>query len=48
MTRLLREAVAAVSALPDGVQDELATILLQMAGGRAAAEVRAMWTKHGL
>jgi hypothetical protein len=32
MTRLFEQAVATVSALPDDVQDELAAILLQMAG----------------
>jgi predicted transcriptional regulator len=32
MTRLLEQAVAAVSALPDEMQDELAAILLQFAG----------------
>jgi predicted transcriptional regulator len=32
MTRLLEQAIATVSALPDDVQDELASILLQMAG----------------
>ena len=32
MTRLLQEAVAVVSALPDDVQNEFAAILLQMAG----------------
>jgi hypothetical protein len=32
MTRLLEQAVATVSALPDAVQDELAAILLQLAG----------------
>jgi hypothetical protein len=32
MTRLLEQAVATVSALPDEVQDELAAILLQLAG----------------
>jgi predicted transcriptional regulator len=32
MTRLLEQAVATLSALPDDVQDELAAILLQMAG----------------
>jgi hypothetical protein len=32
MTRLLEQAVATVSALPDEVQDELASILLQLAG----------------
>jgi hypothetical protein len=32
MTRLLEQAVEAVSALPDEVQDDLARILLQLAG----------------
>jgi len=32
MTRLLEQAVATVSALPDEVQDELASLLLQFAG----------------
>lgn len=32
MTRLLEEAVATVSALPDHVQDEVAYMLLQFAG----------------
>jgi predicted transcriptional regulator len=32
MTRLLEQAVAVVSALPDEVQDDLARILLQLAG----------------
>ncbi len=32
MTRLLQEAVATVSALPDAVQDEVARMLLQFAG----------------
>jgi hypothetical protein len=32
MTRLLEQAVQAVSALPDEVQDDLARILLQLAG----------------
>jgi len=32
MTRLLEQAVETVSALPDDVQDELARILLQLAG----------------
>jgi hypothetical protein len=32
MTRLLEQAVEAVSALPDETQDDLAQILLQLAG----------------
>jgi hypothetical protein len=32
MTRLLEQAVATVSALPDDEQDELARVLLQLAG----------------
>jgi predicted DNA-binding transcriptional regulator YafY len=32
MTRLLEQAVEAVSALPDEAQDDLAQILLQLAG----------------
>ena len=32
MTQLLRQAVATVSALPDDQQDELARVLLQLAG----------------
>lgn len=32
MTRLLEQAVAAVSALPDEQQDEFARVLLQLAG----------------
>jgi predicted transcriptional regulator len=32
MTRLLEQAVATVRVLPDEVQDELARILLQLAG----------------
>jgi hypothetical protein len=32
MTRLLEQAVATVSALPDEQQDELARVLLQLAG----------------
>ncbi len=32
MTRLLEQAVEAVSALPDDAQDDLARILLQLAG----------------
>ncbi|MGO9007366.1 MAG: hypothetical protein ACLQIQ_21995 [Beijerinckiaceae bacterium] len=32
MTRLLEQAVAKVSVLPDDLQDELARILLQLAG----------------
>jgi predicted transcriptional regulator len=32
MTRLFEEAVATVSALPDEQQDELARVLLQLAG----------------
>jgi predicted transcriptional regulator len=32
MTRLLEQAVEAVSSLPDDVQDDLARILLQFAG----------------
>jgi hypothetical protein len=32
MTRLFEQAVATVSALPDEVQDELASLLLQFAG----------------
>ena len=32
MTRLLEQAIEAVSALPDEVQDDLARILLQLAG----------------
>lgn len=32
MTRLLEQAVATVSALPDDVQDEAARMLLQFAG----------------
>lgn len=75
MTRLLEEAFNRLSALPDARQDELASIMLQLAGvdqepiqltpeeeadlaeaeaeiarGELAtdAEVRAMWTKHGL
>lgn len=32
MTRLLQQAVETVSALPDPVQDELARVLLQLAG----------------
>jgi predicted transcriptional regulator len=32
MTRLLEQAVEAVSALPDETQDDLAPILLQLAG----------------
>jgi predicted transcriptional regulator len=32
VTRLLEQAVATVSALPDEMQDELAAILLQFAG----------------
>jgi hypothetical protein len=32
MTRLLEQAVAAVSALPDEQQDELARVLMQLAG----------------
>jgi hypothetical protein len=32
MTRLLEQALETVSALPDEVQDELATVLLQLAG----------------
>jgi predicted transcriptional regulator len=32
MTRLLEQAVAAVSVLPDHVQDDLARMLLQLAG----------------
>lgn len=32
MTRLLEQAMETVSVLPDGVQDELARILLQFAG----------------
>lgn len=32
MTRLLEQAVEAVSTLPDDVQDDLARILLQFAG----------------
>jgi hypothetical protein len=32
MTRLFQDAVAVVSALPDDVQDELAAILLRLAG----------------
>ena len=32
MTRLLEQAVEAVSALPDEAQDDLARILLQLAG----------------
>jgi hypothetical protein len=32
MTRLLEQAVATVSALPDDQQDDLARILLQLAG----------------
>ena len=32
MTRLLEQAVAAVSVLPDDVQDDLARMLLQFAG----------------
>ena len=32
MTRLLQQAVETVSALPDDTQDELARILLQLAG----------------
>ena len=33
MTDLLEEAVAAVRALPDQAQDEIARLLLQLAGG---------------
>jgi hypothetical protein len=32
MTRLLQQAVEAVSVLPDDVQDDLARMLLQLAG----------------
>lgn len=32
MTKLLEQAVAAVSALPDEAQDELARVLLDLAG----------------
>ena len=32
MTQLLRQALATVSALPDARQDELARVLLQLAG----------------
>jgi hypothetical protein len=32
MTRLLEQVVAAVSALPDEQQDELARVLMQLAG----------------
>jgi predicted transcriptional regulator len=32
MTRLLEQAIETVSALPDATQDELARILLQLAG----------------
>ena len=32
MTRLLEQAIETVSALPDDMQDELARILLQLAG----------------
>jgi hypothetical protein len=32
MTRLLEQAVGTVSALPDGVQDEVARMLLAFAG----------------
>jgi hypothetical protein len=32
MTRLLEQAIETLSALPDDVQDELARILLQLAG----------------
>jgi predicted transcriptional regulator len=32
MTRLLKQAVEAVSALPDDMQDEFARILLQLTG----------------
>jgi hypothetical protein len=32
MTRLLKQAIETVSALPDDVQDDLARILLQFAG----------------
>lgn len=32
MTRLLQQAVAAVSTLPDAQQDEFARVLLQLAG----------------
>lgn len=32
MTRLLEQAIEAVSALPDEAQDDLARILLQLAG----------------
>ena len=32
MTRLLEQAVAAVRSLPDDVQDDLARMLLQLAG----------------
>ena len=32
MTRLIEQAVEAVSALPDDAQDDLARILLQLAG----------------
>ena len=32
MTRLLKQAVETVSALPDDMQDEFARILLQLAG----------------
>jgi predicted transcriptional regulator len=32
MTRLLEQAVEAVSALPDDAQDDLARIILQLAG----------------
>ena len=32
MTRLFEQAVAAVSVLPDDVQDDLARMLLQLAG----------------
>ena len=32
MTRLFEQAIASVSALPDAVQDELARLLMQLAG----------------
>ncbi|WP_044562112.1 hypothetical protein [Azospirillum sp. B4] len=37
MTRLLEQAVEAVRVLPDAVQDELAHVLLQLAGLEQAA-----------
>jgi hypothetical protein len=41
MTRLLKKAMAAVSALPDDQQDEAALILLQFAGIEPSFELTA-------